>query len=319
MFAAAPTRPYVDRVSDTPRPLQIKDGRVVFERRGLRSSFFADFYHTILKASWTEFLGYSVGLYGLINVVFALLFLAGGDCINAEHPGSFVEAFSFSVQTFSTIGYGTMSPTTPWAHFVVFVESVIGLVGVALVTGVCFAKFARPAARVAFSERVVVHVRNGRQVLSFRLANERNSYIIDAQCQLYVLVDETTTEGDTMRRFYPLQLERDRSPVFGLTWTVFHYLDGNSYLAGLTENDLHRRVVSLVVILMGTDDGLVQAVHAQHYYLPEHIQFGHRFVDLIERDEAGQLVIHHDRLHDTMPQSGAAVTNAERVEHPDEP
>lgn len=259
-------------------------------------------------------MGYTVSLYAAINVFFALLYLAGGDCINAANPGSFLEAFSFSVQTFSTIGYGTMSPTTPWAHLVVFVESVIGLVGVALVTGVCLAKFSRPMARVSFSTSVVVGMRNSRPVLTFRMANERSSRIIDASCQVYVLIDETTHEGDTMRRFYPLHLERERSPMFLLTWSVFHYLDGNSPLAGVTEETVHQRLVSLVVLVMGVDDGLVQSVHAQHYYMPDQIRFGHRFVDLIERADDGRLVIHHDRLHDTMPQPEPAVTNGERVE-----
>lgn len=297
-----------------PEPLVIRQGQLVFERSGLPRKPFDDFYHRVLRSTWRGFLGTTTGLYAAINVLFALLYLAGGDCINAEHPGSFLEAFSFSVQTFSTIGYGTMSPTTPWAHGVVFVESLVGLLGVALMTGVSFAKFARPVARVSFSEAVVVTTRNGRPVLSFRMANERNSRIIDAQCQVYVLIEETSTEGELMRRFYPLHLERERSPVFLLTWSVFHFLDGNSPLAGITENTVQQRMVSLVAILMGTDDGLVQTVHAQHYYLPANLRFGHRFVDLIERHPGGGMVIHHDRLHDTMPQSEAAVTNGQRVE-----
>ncbi len=280
-------------------PLALRNGRLAFERRGLQVGAFADSYHAVLRASWTAFFGWTIGMYLAVNVLFALLYLAGGDCIHARDPGSFLEAFSFSVQTFATIGYGTMSPTTPWAHAVVFVESFVGLIGVALVTGLCFAKFSRPEARMSFSARMVVYPRNGRQVLSFRMANERNSRIIDARCQMYVLVQETSEEGERMRRFYPLALERERSPVFLLTWSVFHFLDGNSPLAGLTEDNVAERLVSIVVLLQGVDDGFVQAVHRQHYYLPADIRFGHRFADIIVVTDGGDLVIHHDRLDET--------------------
>ena len=288
-----------------PNPLSIRDGQLHFERRGLAESPFADSYYAILHASWMAFFGWTIALYAAINVSFAFLYLAGGDCINARVPGSFLEAFSFSVQTFSTIGYGTMSPTTPWAHGVVFVESFVGLIGVALVTGLCFAKFARPQARVTFSSALTVSHRDGRPVLAFRMANERNSRIIDAHAQVYVLVEETTAEGERMRRFYPLHLERERSPIFLLTWTVFHHLDGNSPLAGITADTVEERFVALIAIVMGTDDAFVQSVHAQHYYLPSDFRFDHRFVDVVDLSDDGRIVVHHDRLHDTEPLGAA--------------
>ena len=291
----------------------ILDGRLRFERRGLPWQPFDDSYHAILLSSWTAFFGGTIALYATINVLFAWLYIWGGDCINAANPGSFLDSFSFSVQTLSTIGYGTMSPTTPWAHAVVFVESFVGLIGVALVTGLCFAKFTRPQARVTFSGPVVIQRRNSRPALSFRMANERNSRIVDAHCQLYVLVDEVTSEGEEMRRFYPLHLERDRSPIFLLTWSVFHYLDGNSPLAGITEATVSQRMVALIAIVMGTDEGFVQNVYAQHHYSPDDMRFGHRFVDLIG-GQMESLIIHHDRLHATVPAAQAAVTDAEPEE-----
>ncbi len=246
------------------------------------------------------FFGVMVLAYAVVNLFFAGLYLAGGDCINAAVPGSFVEAFSFSVQTLSTIGYGTLSPTTPWAHAVMVVESFVGLIGVAIATGLCFAKFSRPQARVAFSDVAVVSMRSGRPCLSFRMANERASRIIDAHLQVYVLLDEQTPEGERMRRFHPITLERDRSPMFTLSWTVLHFMDADSPLAGMTAHNIEEHMVSLVVILTGVEAAFVQNVHAQHFYVPDDIRFGMRFADILEEQD-GLLIVHHERLHDTIP------------------
>lgn len=289
-------------------PPQFDDGQLRFVRHGLRTTPWSDLYHLVLRSSWSGFFLVSLVAYTVTNLLFAGLYRLGGDCINATDPDSFLEAFSFSVQTLSTIGYGGLSPTTPWAHGVMFVESFVGLFGVALASGICFAKFARPRARVAFSQVAVIGQRDGRPCLSFRVANERNSRIVDAQVQLYVLSDETTPEGEHMRRFYPLHLERDRSPLFLLTWTVMHFLDGDSPLAGLTTDDVHERVVMLVATLTGVDEAFVHEVHAHNYYPASALRFDHRFSDII-LNEDGLITIFHDRLHDTVADPATGVTN----------
>ncbi|HHO51481.1 MAG TPA: ATP-sensitive inward rectifier potassium channel 10 [Deltaproteobacteria bacterium] len=289
-------------------PPQLRDGQLQFTRRGLRTAPWSDPYHLVLRSSWTGFFCVSLVVYALTNLCFAVLYRLGGDCINAADPDSFLEAFSFSVQTLSTIGYGGLSPTTPWAHGVMFAESFVGLFGVALASGICFAKFARPLARVAFSRVAVISRRDGRPCLSFRVANERNSRIVDARVQLYVLVDEISEEGEHMRRFYPLELERDRSPLFVLTWTVMHFLDGDSPLAGLTEDNASERMLLLVATLTGVDEAFVHEVHAHSYYTLGSLRFDHRFSDII-LDEGGRITIFHDRLHDTVADPASAVTN----------
>ena len=300
---AAPPRP----------PVRLDQGRLQFTRRGLPFRPWGDLYHAVLRASWPAFFGAMMALYIAVNLAFAGAYLAGGDGIGADDPESFIEAFSFSVQTLSTIGYGGLSPTTPWAHAVMFLESFVGLVGVALATGICFAKFSRPRARVTFSAVAAVNTRDGRPCLSFRMANERNSRIVDAHLQVYVLMDEVTEEGEHMRRFHPLRLERDRSPLFMLSWTALHYIDGTSPLSGIHSDNADERFAALVVILTGVDEGFVQNVHAQHFYVPEDLRFGARFVDVIDNRD-GVITIHHDRLHHTVPEGPGGVTNATRRE-----
>ncbi len=289
-------------------PIRLSDGQLQFVRRGLRARPWDDLYHLILQTSWTGFFCLMVFGYTLTNLFFAALYWIGGDCINASDPDSFLETFSFSVQILSTIGYGGLSPTTPWAHGVMFVESFVGLIAVALVSGICFAKFAKPRARVAFSEVAVIGQRNGRACLSLRIANERNSRIVGARVRLYALLDEITDEGEHMRRFYPMRLERDQTPLFVLSWTVMHFLDGDSPLAGLTEHDAPARMVALVATLTGMDESFVHDVHAQAYYAPDSLRFDSRFADILENDE-GLITVFHDRLHDTVADPAAAVTN----------
>ena len=289
--------------------LALDRGGLNYRRRGIRAAPWSDLYHAVIRASWTVFFVWLIATYAVTNLGFALLYLGCGDCIGAEDPGSFLEAFSFSVQTLSTIGFGGLAPTTPFAHIVMWIESFAGLVGVATATGMCFAKFSRPEARVAFSDIAIITTHNGRPSLEFRMANERNSRIVDARLQLYLVYDEHAPEGGQMRRFEPLRLERDRSPVFLLSWTAIHALDGDSPLAEVTPESLHHRMIAIVAVVSGVDDTVVSSMHAQHYYLPDQIRFGHRFVDMMS-EEDGVLVIDHSRLHDVVPESTPTVTDA---------
>lgn len=289
-------------MTTTPRPPppSIRNGQLTFRRIGLKRTPWRDLYHSVLTASWWGFLAMLGGGYAVVNAVFAGLYLSCGDCIGADDPRSFLQAFAFSVQTISTIGYGSMSPTSPMADVLVAVESFVGLLGVALATGLCFAKFARPDARVAFSEVAVVARRNGRPCLQFRMANERNSRIVDARLSVYALIDDVSEEGVRMRRFHQLHLERHRSPVFLMSWTVMHFMDGDSPLAGADPDRLDSRVAAIVATLAGVEDTYMSTVHAQHYYEPHQIRFNHRFVDIITSED-GIIAIDHTRLDDTVP------------------
>ena len=141
-----------------------------------------------------------------LNLMFALLFLELGDCIEGARPGSLFDAFFFSVQTLATIGYGVMHPKGTCGHVLVSVEALCGLIGLALLTGIVFAKFSRPRAGVVFSEKAIIALHNGVPTLLFRVANERGSDIIEASMRLSALMDSVTAEGKALRRFYDGEL-----------------------------------------------------------------------------------------------------------------
>lgn len=283
-----------------PRP-RYAGSEIQYRVRGEDMSRFLDVYASLLTMRWWQLLLLASGAYLVINLAFAMLYTLGDEHVSGARPGSVVDHFWFSVQTFSTIGYGTMSPNTPWAHLLVTVESFVGLVLVAMGTGFLFAKASRPTARVLFSETMVVHERNGVPCLTFRVANRRRNQVVEARMGLHALVSEVTSEGQWMRRLVDLPLERDTSPLFSLTFTAIHPLDERSPLHGLTHDELRERVTMFVVVFTGIDSTFSQQVHARKLYEPDAIRFGHRFVDVLNHDADGGLRMDLDRLHDTRP------------------
>jgi inward rectifier potassium channel len=276
-------------------------GQLRYEVRGLRVTPLSDLYHFLMKSAWWKLLGAFGVIYIGVNALFALAYSLGGPgtVLNAR-PGSFADDFWFSVQTFATIGYGNLSPGTTYANLLVTVESFGGMLAVALGTGILFAKFSRPMARVAFSKNAVVALRNGQPCLMCRIANQRGNALLDASLQAHVLMDDISSEGHRMRRVHALELERSGMPMFVLAWTLIHHLDEKSPLYGLNLENVSERVVGLIVSFSGVDDTMVQTVHARQMYSVEDLRFGARFVDMIDNSQPGTLVIDHSQLDELM-------------------
>jgi len=269
-------------------------------RKGIAYFDWRDPYHWILTMNWFKFIGLTVVCYVITNAIFALLYMAGGDSIKNARPGSFLDAFAFSVQTMATIGYGAMYPQTAYANVLVALEALVGLMGVAMGTGLMFARFSRPTARVLFSRVGVITPFNGTPTLMFRVANERRNQILEAQIGVSLLRDETTAEGEYTRRFYDLKLIRSQSRSFALTWTVMHPVDESSPLYGETPESMAQAQADIAVTLTGLDETVSQTVHARHYYLAEEILWDKRFVDIIARKPDGRRMIDYTRFHDVM-------------------
>jgi len=267
---------------------------------GLRRLWLGDLYHRILTVGWCGFFFGAAALYVVANAVFALLYLIEPGSIANARPGSFADSFFFSVETMATIGYGQMAPATLYANILMTVEAGIGLMVIALATGLVFARFSRPTARVLFSEAAVIGPYNGKPTLSVRLANERQNQILAAQVTMTLVRDEVSLEGDLRRRFYDLKLVRDRSPVFALTFTVMHEIDGDSPFYAETAENLAATNAELLVTASGIDETLAQPVHARTSYLPHEIRWDHRFADIMGWTEDGRRAIDYRRFHDTM-------------------
>lgn len=265
---------------------------------GLQREWFTDLYHRALTITWPKFLLLGGAVYLLANILFAMLYLVQPGAITNAQPGSFADAFFFSVETIATIGYGVMAPATVYANLVMTVESAVGLLFVAMTTGLVFARFSRPTARVMFSRVAVIGPHNGKPALTIRLANQRRNQMLAAEVSMTLVRDERTAEGALLRRFYDLKLVRDRSPIFALTFTVMHEIDAASPMHGASAEVLAEFNAELIITTSGIDETLVQPVHARASYLPHEIKWGHRFVDILGYTEDGRRAIDYSRFHD---------------------
>ena len=287
--------------SAPPQRIIDRHGRLRVRRTGLRRGFVDDLYHFLLTSSWPRLLALLLGGYLLSNVFFALAYLGGGDCLSGARPGSFADAFFFSVQTISTIGYGQLVPSTAWANTLVTVESFVGLLGLAMVTGLIFAKFSRPTARVLFSRVAVITPRDGVPCLMFRMANQRGNQIVEARIHVVLATTEATAEGEVIRRLRDLEMLRSQHALFALSWTAVHPITERSPFSGATPESLAATEAEIIVSLTGLDESFSQTVHARHAYGMADIVWGRRFVDILSRTPDGRRHIDSTHFHDTEP------------------
>ena len=258
---------------------------------------FSDLYHWLLIINWTQFLILLSLFYIAINILFALAYLSTqGGIANAE-PDSFFDAFFFSVQSLSTIGYGAMYPQTMYAQILVTLEVLVGLILVAMATGLMFARFAQPRARVLFSKIAVVCPFHDTPTLMFRVANQRDNRIIEARIKVSFLVNEISPEGIELRRFYELPLMRAESPSFALSWLVMHPIDRSSPLWGETPESLAESDAAILVILTGLDETFSSTIHARYVYNVADLLWSVRFQDILYKGNDGTYCIDYQKFH----------------------
>ncbi len=277
-----------------------REGRSTLLQSGLPRRPLSDLYHSWLSAPWSRIFAAVVLLYLSVNAIFALAYLAVGGIENAR-AGSFSDAFFFSVQTLATIGYGRMSPVSLGAHLLVTLESFCGLTALALVSGLMFAKFARPTARVLWSDVAVIAMQDGVPSLMFRVANARGNQVVEARLSVGVLRFETTAEGERVRRMHDLLLVRGSSMVFALSWLAIHQIVPGSKLHGETPDSLRAVNAEIYCSLTGLDETFSQTIHSRHSYSVDEILWGRRFVDIMVPLPDGRNGIDYTRFHETRP------------------
>jgi inward rectifier potassium channel len=275
-------------------------GRAEYEVRilGAARTPLRDFYHALLQLSWPTTMAFIALGYGTVNLLFALFYFAVGG-IQGARAGSLADAFYFSVETMGTIGYGSMYPATDAANWVMVVESTTSLVLTALATGLVFAKFSRPTARVMFSRRVSLAPMNGVPTLSFRLGNQRKNRIVEATIRVALSRSERTLEGKDFFRTTDLKLTRERL-LLTRSWNVLHVVDETSPLFGATPESLEANGVELFVSLVGLDDTWMQTVHATHRYAARDIAWGYRLADVLT-DHGHLIVLDLTKFNDVEP------------------
>lgn len=285
-------------------------GRTLIERRNVPvdfGSFRTDAYHFLRTATWTRITLLFGGLFLVVNLLFALVLYFGHASVLNAH--GFADDYWFSVQTVATIGYGYLAPNDTFANAVVTVESFVGIALSAMITGIVFARFSTPSAKVIFAHKAIIGMHDGKRTLMLRMANARATAIVEAACKLYLSRDERLADGETMRRIHDLPLRRATSPIFALSWLATHTIDESSPLYGITAEHMVASNMNILLTFQGTDDRLAATVHTRYAYNAEDIAFDCRYADLFQVDPVtGVRFLDFDKFHDLEPALTPAAT-----------
>ncbi|MBB2206193.1 ion channel [Gluconacetobacter takamatsuzukensis] len=268
-------------------------------RVGHADRAWSDFYHHALTIRWSSFFWYALASYVLVNTLFALLYMMVPRQVAGTRPGMFWDYFFFSIQTFSTVGYGVMAPVGPAAHAIASCELLGGMILNAVGTGLVFARFARPRARVMFSNSALIRKDGETSHLSVRVANQRLSPILSVDAELFLSRLIVQPNGRLARQFDPLVLVQAHIPVLRFTFSLLHVIDDHSPLHGLTVEELRKEEAEIVLTVTGTDEVSGQSVFARTAYGFDRVLYNHRFVDIIDASADGRITVDYTRFHAT--------------------
>jgi inward rectifier potassium channel len=265
---------------------------------GVRRFSLADPYYFILAMRWSTFLAVVLGVFLATNLLFAVVYWAVPGSISNARAGAFSDAFFFSIETLATVGYGVMTPATFYGHAMASTEIFVGMFLTALTTGAFFARFARPSARMVFSETAVVAPYGAGQALMVRVASRRLQGISEATARLNYFRNEAYGEG-RFRRFDELKLVRTSIPVLTLSWTLIHVIDEESPLFGMTDERMAAEAPAIMLSIRGFDEAISAPVNDRQTYRRENMRFGHVFIDMLRDLPDGMIELDLTRIHDT--------------------
>ncbi|GAB2586453.1 potassium channel protein [Dyella jejuensis] len=283
------------------RPRVVRFGGRPFVSEGLKEHFWDDFYHRALTMTWPAFFGLATSVFLILNAVFAMIYQVDPGGIANQYPKGLAGAFFFSVETLATVGYGDMHPQSIYTHLVATVEIIVGMGNIAVTTGLIFARFSRPRAKIVFGKHPIVRTIDGKPTLMMRAANMRLNLIAQASAQLHLLRMHATPEGFQLRRIEDMKLVRDRHPVFVLSWNLMHVIDESSPLYGVSPESLAASEAAVLLTIEGVDETTSQSMLARQQWDIKEVRWNHRYIDLVRRDPNGINVIDYTIFDEVLP------------------
>ncbi len=289
------------RYNENARRLINKDGSFNVIRRGAYTGF-RDAYHYLVRLNWIRFNALVAVYVVIINSLFALLYLLiGVEHIRGIELGSgwenFLNAFYFSIQTFSSVGYGYYSPEGHAAHLLASFEAIFGLMSFALATGLIYGRFSKPKSRLTYSRNLLVLPYKEKTAMMFRVANQRHSVLMEMKCTvLLTMLDE---KGN--RQYFALNLEIDSIQFFPISWTIVHIIDDQSPFYSMSYEQILKTEPEVMIKMKGYDETFTQEVHSRYSYLGSEFLFDRKFLPCFETDVEGNVILHLDKISDNAP------------------
>ena len=289
-----------EKYSSTTKRVVNKDGTFNVERKGTSFSF-RDAYQYLINLSWTKFFVFILLFYFLTNLVFAVLYYLHGSAYlveikNGNDAATFFNAFFFSVQTFTTVGYGKIAPVGLYSNIIASFEAMTGLMSFALITGLLYGRFSRPSTRILYSKNAVISPYNGINALMFKIANQRRNNLMELEASmLLVLINKA--ENNFNRQYFNLKLERTGVYFFPLTWTIVHPIDDDSPFKGLKIEDLKAMSAEILILIKGFDDTFSQTVHSRFSYTIDEIVWGAKFTPSFNIEDKGEIIFDLNNIH----------------------
>jgi len=281
------------------RHIRVRAGQFEFVKINAKKFDWRDTYHFILTLTWSGFSALIFGIYLLINVVFAALYMLDAHAVAEMPPGSFLHAFFFSVETLATVGYGHMYPDSIYGHMISMLEIMVGMFGLAVITGLIFVRFSRPTARIYFSKVAVIAPFDGVPNLMIRVANLRHHAMVEPDFRMILLRRTITAEGDDVRRFRSLELDFDHLIAFPTVLTVRHRIDEESPLFGMTPQDFQQQDIRILASIVGIETVIVAPVQGFGDYNCDQIEWNRRFVEIYAENEEGEWTVDYGRIDET--------------------
>ncbi|MGD1843479.1 MAG: ion channel [Thermonemataceae bacterium] len=256
---------------------------------------FKDLYVLLTEMNWLPFICWITLSYFLINALFGLTYLLLGEGALKGIQGNneietYLNAFYFSAQTFTTVGYGSMSPQSDLANLLAATQAYIGFVWFALITGLIYGRFASPKPKILFSKNVLIAPYKEMQALEFRVVNERSNVMIEMEVEV-ILSFNMKTGNFFSRSYYRLNLEMDRILFFPLPWTIVHPIDEQSPLYHKTAQQLTELETEVLVLLKGYDKSYRDVVRTIHSYQAKEIIWDARFVRNFYPQKNGKMIV----------------------------
>lgn len=282
--------------------LIMPDGRPNVQITGLPVYERLSWYHTLIDMKSLTFLTVIFSSFVIINIIFAGIYLIiGMDHLSGINPKNdfqkVFDAFFFSTQTFTTVGYGRISPTGYLTSFIASFQAFSGLLFFAVATGLFYARFSRPKAFIRFSSHALIAPYKEGTALMFRLAPYKNNSLTAAEVKVVLAVVQRENNQE-LNRFYALPLERSRIDALFSTWTVVHPIDESSPLAGVGHDELQAMELELMVYLRAFDDTFSNTVVARASYMNDQFVMGGRFLPMFYRSpKTGKTVVDISKIH----------------------